>query len=127
MRRAGGCPEADRAVDMEPRSPSLGRGRRGPEVVEGAGVDVAGLCANDRRPVHPAELVSERIHVHPALLVGRNFVDRRSADSQEPECPVDRRMAIGSGDDHGRRPVQAVTLDIPPHLGEHDDALLQGR
>ena len=118
-RRAGRCPETDCAVDVEPRAGCRRRVCSSVEVVEGAGVDVAGLDTDDRRPVCPAELVPERFHDHPALLVGRNLMDGGSADSEEPQRPVERRVSILPGDHADqRRAVQAVTLYIPSNTGK---------
>jgi hypothetical protein len=93
----------------------------GPQVVTCASVDVAGLQAHDRRPrrsrrQHPPEVAD----VDCAIGVGRHRLDERGSEPEQTKRAVDRGVAFHAGDDaHRRRVAQAVTLDVPAHLGEH--------
>ena len=113
QRRARGGPEPERAVHVQPRPGGLrGVGDRR-EVVAGAGVDLADLRADDRRPV--VEL--ERVDRHPPLVVGRDHLGR--AHSEQPQGPVDGDVTPRANDDaHRRRAVQPVVGDVPAALAE---------
>ena len=77
VRRAGRGPEPERAVDVHPRVVPPGDRDRGGEVVEGAGVHLARLQADDRRAVAGGERRLEGGDGDPALVVGVDLDHRR--------------------------------------------------
>ena len=93
----GGSPEAERAVDVEPAAVLAdARSAIAAQRIEGAGVHVAGLGADDRRDrSDAAAIVAQRVGPHPALLVGRRRdVTRLAAEAEHPQRGVDRRRAL---------------------------------
>ena len=62
------------------------------ERVERAGVDLAGLCADDRRPVAALERCAQRAGVHASLRVGGNRLRRPKAE--QPQRAVDGHVAF---------------------------------
>jgi hypothetical protein len=91
-----------------------------PQRVDGAGVDVAGLRADDRRPVPAAERLPQRSRPHAALLVGGDRNDRGRAQAEEPQRPVDGVVApLASEHPQRRRADQPGRLDVVAGAAEH--------
>ena len=81
----GGGPEPERAVDVHPGVVARARvGDRRLEVVERAGVDLAGLGADDRRVAVAASASAEQLDPHPALS---------STGTTSPGAPIPRRRS----------------------------------
>ena len=64
------------------------------ECIERPGVHVAGLGADDDRPIDGRELGAERVGPHPALIVGRDAADAVTlpTESQHLERGIDRHV-----------------------------------
>ena len=94
--RARRRPQPERAVDVHPRAVPVGDVADLPDRVDGAGVDVADLRAHDRRAVveRLVECTGERVHPHPPLGVGGDRLDRRGADAEEAQRPVDGAVPL---------------------------------
>ncbi len=118
--RAGGRPEAEGAVDVDPGARPPGGVADRVERVDGAGVHVAGLGADDGGAGPGREHVLERVGEHRPPLVGGDRLDARRAEPQEAERPVDRHVPL-LGDDHAdrRRSHEALALHVPAGVGEH--------
>jgi hypothetical protein len=80
--RARAGPQPERAVHMHPGLVFLGGLDRLGEGVATAGVDVAGLQADDARPRQLAQTIGERGRPDPALVVCGN---RNNTAGTEPE------------------------------------------
>ncbi len=120
-RRACGGPQAEGPVDVQPR-PGLGGGvGDAVQVVEGAGVDLAGLGADDCGSVPGGalpggQLLAQPPHIHPAGTVGRYDPHGSPPDTQKPEGAVDAHVPSGPHQDpDGWGSVQAQLLDVPAH------------
>ena len=76
--RAGRRPQAEGAVHVNPRPAAASQIADGGQVVAGAGVDVAGLGADDGRPPPPASrAAAEGVDVDGAVGVRRHLHHRR--------------------------------------------------
>ncbi len=92
------------------------------ERVVGAGVHVAGLRADDDRPVDRGQLRAERVEPHPALVVGGDppHAVPLAAHPEHLERGVDRDVGPLVGDDRDRRrPLEPQALHVPADLGQH--------
>ena len=110
----GRRPQPEGAVDVQPdaaRAAGLGDLR---QRVEGAGIDVPGLGADDRRAVAPVERRGERIGAHAPLAVGLDPRHPLGAEAQHLQNREDRDMRLVPHDhrDLGRA-EQAAGLDVP--------------
>ena len=84
-------------------------------------------AADDRRAVAEPELVD----AHPALVVGRDDLERRRADAEQPQRAVDRDVALRADDDAdrrrageavaARRPSRRAASTCVPRRGERGD------
>jgi hypothetical protein len=79
--RARHGPEPERSVDVQPGAVRFGRAGDCVEVVEGAGVHLAGLGADDRRRVAGCERPAERFRVQPSLRI--RWDDLRRAEAEQ--------------------------------------------
>ena len=118
--RARRGPEAERAVDVDPRAVRVGDGDDRLEVVERSGVHLAGLCADDRRPVHVRQDTFEKLGAHSALVVDRHDELLGATDSEQPQRAGERHVALLPDHDAERRragePVLAeVVADLLVH------------
>ncbi len=103
--------------------PARGVGDR-VERVERAGVDVAGLRADDRRAVEPpASAVAQRVGQHPALVVGRDRDDRSRCRAEQPQRAIDR----GRGAPRRRARGSAARRSSPSRVHVPADALEHAR
>ena len=86
------------------------------ERVEGAGVHVAGLGADDDRAIECREGLAQGVGAHPALVVGGDAADALAlpphAEHLERRVDRDVRSLVGHDGDR-RRALQPVPLDIP--------------
>ena len=84
--------------------------------VEGAGVDVAGLQADDCRSGQPRQIAGGDA----ALAVDRQHQRARAAEAEQAEHAPHRRVHLGA-DDHRdrRRAVQPVVVDVPAGARQH--------
>jgi hypothetical protein len=117
----GGRPQPERAVDMHPGAVLAAERDGRAQVVTGAGVDVAGLQAQDRRPGRACGERSVQVgEVDRAVRVGCDGLDRGLAEAEQARGPVDRGVPLGARDDpHPRRAGQSVALDVPPCGPQH--------
>ncbi len=108
-----GCPQPEGAVDVEPGVRSLAHGVDDlRQRIEGAGVHVAGLGADDRRAVEASQRLAQRVRAHPALLVGRDAVDPLPPEAEHLERDEDRDVGLVADDDRDRRRAdEPVLLD----------------
>jgi hypothetical protein len=101
-------------VDPGVRSSVSGVGNR-VEGIERTGVDLTGLCADDRRLVADAQMLGEQ----PPLVVCGEDVGGR-AKAEHAQRSVDRAVPLLTHDGADRRrAVQTALLDVPACLGEH--------
>jgi hypothetical protein len=86
------------------------------ERIEGAGVDVAGLRADDAARVQRRQ----PLRAHAALAVDRHAQHTCTSEAQQPERLAECRMGFFA-DHHGqrRRAVQPVRLDVPAGARQH--------
>ena len=117
---AGSGPEAEGAVDVDPRPSRLRKLARLGERVERAAVELAGLQADDRRRLGvTVELGLERGQGDATRVVRRDLDDRIGADAEKPQGSVDRRMAELRGEYANRRGAgQAGALGVDAARGE---------
>ncbi len=116
--RRNGCPQPERTVDVHPCA-CISRLRadflRG---IEGAGVDVARLHADDGVLIE----CGQGIGTHASLAIGRNGDHAGAAEAQHVECFEHGDVNFLADDDANRRSSEhAVFFDIPA------DPLKQGR
>ena len=84
--------------------------------VAGAGVDIARLQADDRRPVEPWQ----GIGTHASLPVHRRPLDPLPAKTEQAKRLGDRHVRFFADDDgDGRRPEEPIGLDVPPLRRQH--------
>ncbi len=121
QRGHGRGPDPERAVDVDPGA-ALVRDRDQPvERIEGPGIHVAGLAADDDRAIDRRERFAQRLGTHPALIVRGDPPDALALtpQAQHLERGVDRDMGPLVGDHgHRGRALQALPLDVPAGGGE---------
>ena len=103
-------PQPEGAVDVHPgpRPRARGDDRRGR--VEGAGVDVAGLQADDRALVERGQ----RVGAHAPLAVHRHPHDALAAEAEHPERLEQAHVHLVAHDHaQRRRAEQPLRLDVP--------------
>jgi hypothetical protein len=85
------------------------------------GVDVPGLCADDRRHARRGgQRRLERRRIHLAVAERRHLLDRSVAEPEQAKRPVDSGVPLDARHDpHLRRAGQAVTAGIPAVVCEH--------
>ena len=90
------------------------------EHVEGAAVDVAGLRADDLRPLALAQRGREPSGDHAPLTVGRDDADAVGAEAEQAAGAGDRDVGVGA-DQHAQagRALQPVGFDVPAGGREH--------
>ncbi len=116
QRRDRRRPDPERPVDVDPRAALVGDRDQLVERVECAGVDVAGLGADDDRSIDRGERLAEGIRSHPALVVRGDPADpiALATESEHLERGVDRDVRPFVGDDRDRRgALQSLPLDVP--------------
>lgn len=87
--------------------------------VDGAGVDVADLRADDDRPFQAGQGALQFGGDHAALVVDRHVADAGGAEAEVAGGQVDGHVVLGAGDDgHVGRAAQALALHVPAGLGE---------
>ena len=96
-------PEAERAVDVDPGSVRVGDRDDRLEVVERAGVHLAGLRADDQRLPGAGEDAFEELGAHPALVVDRHDELLGPTDPEQPQRAGQRHVALLADDDPERR------------------------
>jgi hypothetical protein len=114
---AGGGPHAERAVDVRPGALVLaGEGHPAGDRVEGSGVHVTGLQADDERRVR-WDLVEDRrqpFGAHAALLIGLDHMHAVSTHAEVLERGVDGAVCLGADHHLDLRCVeQAAGSDVP--------------
>ena len=118
--RARGCPQAERAVDVQPRPMTTCDVRDLVDRIEGARVHVAGLRADDRRAVAARERRRERVALHPALIVSGNPLDLPRSDPQQAQRSDDRHVHFVT-DDHAEMwcALQSIGLHVTTDAAQH--------
>src|SRR5205085_1595701 len=83
----GACPQAERAVDVQPGEMAACRIRDRLEWIERAGVHVADLSANNRRQpgAFARQRRRERIALHAALVVGGDANQLSRSDAEQSQ------------------------------------------
>ncbi len=101
---------------MDPGPSFVGLGGDLLEGVEGTGVHIAGLRAENGR----AGDRRQRVGTHPALAVCRHPDHAAASEAEQAEALHQRRMDLVS-DHHGhrRRPGQSPLVNVPPGPGQH--------
>jgi hypothetical protein len=98
------------------------------ERIDGPGVDIAGLGAHDHRAGEAAQLVAQSVRSHPPLVVNADGDQSGGAKPEEPECPFDGVVTLGSHERvHRGRASQAVGLDIPAGGAQYEMACRRQR
>ena len=125
--RAGRRPQAERAVDMDPGIGMPGTdeldGR--PDRVEGAGVHVPRLEADDQRAGRGRQRQRQCVQAHPTLIVGVHGDHAGPAQAEVLQRHGDRRVRLGPDHDRDlRRTEQATLLHVP--AGPLEDAVPGG-
>ena len=114
LRRGG--PEAEGAIDVQPRAGFARALRDRLERVECARVEVARLRADDRRRAERRE----RVGAHAALAVDGHAHEAVATEADEAERLDQRGMRLlADHDGDRRRAEEAVGLDVPVLAGEH--------
>ena len=120
QRRGRGSPQAEGAVDVQPRTGPFDRVGHCGEVVEHAGVHLPGLGADDLRAVDVGQGGAQRIGIHPAIGEGVHDADLREPDAEIAESAVDGRVTQFAHEDGDRRCAGEPVLDqVPAGGGEH--------
>ena len=112
--RGGGCgPQAERAVDVDPCARAVRDFDDPREIVDGAGVHLARLRADDGRHLG-LERVGERGDVHAPLGVRRQGHLLLAADPQQAERSLDRHVTLAPDHDpKRRRPGEPLFGEVP--------------
>src|SRR4051812_42775338 len=98
--RARGRPEAEGAVDMDPGARRMGEGAGALERIEGAGIEIARLQADDRRAIAGAlQRRCQRRELDRTEIVAGKDLDRGSADAEQPDGADYRLVAVLAGQD----------------------------
>ena len=111
---SGRCPQAERAVDVEPR-PGIGAqicdlG----ECVDRTGVDLTDLGADDGGSADLVEMLAECVHAHAALIVDVDVRRGIASEPEEPQRPVDGHVSLSAHEDvDGRSSREPLLLDVP--------------
>ena len=117
---AGGGPQPERAVDVQPRAvlPRCVRDLR--KRVERARTDVSSLGAHDRRPCEGGECLAQRSGAHASLFVCGHPRRARAAQSQQAQGSGDSDVRL-LADHHvnRRRAHQPAFFDLPPDARKH--------
>ena len=88
--------------------------------VDRAGVDLADLGDDDRRPLAGSQQARELGRAHATLVVGRHELHATAAQPEHPQRGEDRGVRLGANQHANRRGTeQAVGLDVPARIGEH--------
>ena len=112
-------PPPERAIDVHPGASLMGDAARLGVVIEGSGVDLAGLQAHNRWAIPGSEFTAKPAEVEAPLWVGPGVDDRVGAQAEQPYRAVDRGVLVPRGDDPDRsRPGQAAAFDVPAAFGE---------
>ena len=113
-------PESERAVEVQPRPPRLAGVRDRVEVLERAGVHLAGLGDDDRRAVRLGEDVGQERCPHASLVVDRDEPHLPGAEPQEAERAIDGDVALlARYDPKAGAALEALLADAPPGALEH--------
>jgi hypothetical protein len=84
------------------------------EILEGAGVYLTGLRADDGWPARLGEHAGQELCTHPALVIDGHEPELLCADPQHAERTVDRDVPLLAGDDPERRAtLQTPLADAP--------------
>jgi hypothetical protein len=112
--RAGGGPEAKRAVHVHPYVVAARDFDRVGEGIEGTAVHLAGLKADDRRPGPGFKDGGEPRRLEPALAVGGYFAHGALTESQETGRPVDGVVPVPAHrDPDSGRLEKSLLIDVP--------------
>ncbi len=115
----GGGPEAEGAVNVQPGTALLSQCGDFGERIDCAGVDVAGLSADDAGSLMRAQVVGQRVGAHAALVVGRDFVHAIGAETEQAQGHGDGVMRFFVDCDlDGRSAEETVGFDVPACVGE---------
>ncbi len=99
MGGAGGGPEAECAVDVDPGVVAVGYGNEGGEVVEGSEVEIAGLENDDGRSVRCGEGLLKYFGSQAAVFAGGKGDDAAFADAEKACSARKGTMALDAGED----------------------------
>ena len=98
---------------MEPGAGPAGGVGQGVQVVERAGVDVAGLRARDAGPVDGGDGLGEGRGVDPSLLVGRHAHELPLPDAEHAQRDEHGGVHLLADDHrHGRAAGEAVAVGV---------------
>ena len=104
---------------MQPGSVLVGQFADVAQWVEGAGIDVAGLGADQGRALQGLEQFGQAVATHPTLRIGFHPVHGACAESEVAQGYVDRDMRFGRSDQvQWRSADQPIGLDIPADAAE---------
>ncbi len=88
--------------------------------VEGAGVHVACLRADDQRAVDLGQLGAQRVDIHPTLPVDGGANDAVRSEAQQLQRDRDGDVHLASADHgHVRRTGETLLLDVPADAQQH--------
>ena len=105
---------------MDPAVPLVGDVGDLAHRVEGAGVDVADLRADDRRPFEPGERGAQRVRPHAALAVGGDADDAPAAEAEHAQRGQDGDVRLVPDHDvHRGSTGESVLLHVPVRALEH--------
>ena len=87
--------------------------------IDRARVDVAGLSADDPRPVMTRERLAQGRRPYPTLRVSGYRHDRRNTKPEQPQRAVDGDVALCADEDANRgRADQPLLVDVPTHTSQ---------
>ncbi len=119
-------PQAERAIDVQPRAVRRGEIGDGVDRIERARVHVAGLRADNRRAALRLQRRGQRIRLHPALIVGCDAHQLARAESDQPQRADRGRVHfVADHHAHARCALQAIRLDVP--AGAAQQLVARGR
>jgi hypothetical protein len=115
-RGRGGGPEAESSIDVNPRTGGVGDATDFANGVDGAGVHVPSLRADDRRTGEGGDFFGD----HATLDVDGDFDDTAAAEAEDAEGFRNGRVNLATDDDgDGRRSEEAIGLDVPTGARQH--------
>ncbi len=121
LSRARSRPQPECTVDVKPGATVTRHLCDRSQIVEGAGIHVSRLGADDRGAGGQSRhRVDQSIGVHGPVFVGRHLNDRLLAEPEQTQAAVDRGVTLRPG--HHRHlgcALEPVSADIPALVAKH--------
>ena len=99
----GTAPQSECSIDMQPCSAIVRDVREIAQRIDGAGVHVSRLGADDRRSTQGGERPAQTVGAHPSLFVRVDDVQLAGAEAEESQRRIDRDVRLGADHHVDRR------------------------